>query len=140
MAMVELAFSEGDAPVSLANIAAAQGLPLPYLEQLFAKLRRVGLVVSVRGATGGYRLAHPIEDVRIFDIIVAVDRPLKATRCNHDIARGCQGGGKRCTTHDLWEELGHVVQEFLKRVTLADIRENRVLGIFRPFSSIERSA
>jgi Rrf2 family iron-sulfur cluster assembly transcriptional regulator len=129
MAMVDLALAESNAPVSLSSIAERQGLPLPYLEQLFAKLRKAGLISSIRGATGGYRLAHPAENVRVFDIITAVDHPLKATRCDHTIARGCQGDGKRCTTHDLWEELGHVVQLFLKRVTLADIRENRVLGL-----------
>lgn len=128
MAMADLACRESEVPISLSNVAERQNLPLPYLEQLFAKLRKAGLIVSIRGATGGYRLAHAAENIRVFDIIIAVDRPLKATRCDH-IARGCQENGKRCTTHDLWEELGHVVQLFFKRITLADIRENRVLGL-----------
>jgi len=139
MAMVDLAFAENENPISLSSVAERQGLPLPYLEQLFAKLRKAGLITSIRGAMGGYRLAHSAENIRIFDIITAVDRPLKATRCDHATARGCQMNGKRCMTHDLWEELGHVVQLFLKRVTLADIRENRVLGlghISYPFSSV----
>ncbi len=81
-AMVDVAMEEGGGPVSLATIAARQELPLAYLEQLFGKLRKAGLVKSCRGAAGGYILAHKSADLSILDIIAAVDTPLKATRCN----------------------------------------------------------
>jgi Rrf2 family transcriptional regulator, iron-sulfur cluster assembly transcription factor len=98
MAMVDLA-RHGDAgPVSLAEIARRQEISLPYLEQLFAKLRRSGLVRSVRGPGGGYLLAHDRDDTRIFDIILAVDEPIEAVRCKLGEAAGCRGDRGRCLT------------------------------------------
>jgi Rrf2 family iron-sulfur cluster assembly transcriptional regulator len=81
MAMVDLARHGADGPVALADIALRQEISLPYLEQLFAKLRRSGLIRSVRGPGGGYLLARPCSSMRISDIIVAVDEPIQATRC-----------------------------------------------------------
>src|SRR3546814_11295586 len=81
MAMVDLAQFDSDRPVALADIAERQDISLSYLEQLFAKLRRAGLVSSVRGPGGGYRLAYPADDVRVSDVILAVDEPIRATRC-----------------------------------------------------------
>lgn len=130
-AMVDVALEEGSGPVSLAAISDRQELPLAYLEQLFGKLRKAGLVKSSRGALGGYMLAHKTSDVRIIDIIAAVDSPLKATRCDHESKVGCRVTGERCLTHDLWDELGAVVQLFLARVTLADVCEKRIAGIGR---------
>ncbi len=130
-AMVDLAREEGSGPVSLAAIAGRQELPLAYLEQLFGKLRKAGLVKSSRGAQGGYTLAHKTDGVRILDIIAAVDTPLKATRCEHESKLGCLLTGERCLTHDLWDELGAVVQLFLARVTLADVCEKRIAGMGR---------
>lgn len=130
-AMVDVALEEGSGPVSLATISTRQELPLAYLEQLFGKLRKAGLVKSSRGSAGGYALNHKAQDVSILDIISAVDIPLKATRCEHESANGCRATGERCVTHDLWEELGAVVQLFLGRVTLADVCENRIAGMGR---------
>jgi Rrf2 family transcriptional regulator, iron-sulfur cluster assembly transcription factor len=130
-AMVDVALEEAAGPVSLGAIADRQELPLPYLEQLFAKLRKAGLVTSSRGAAGGYMLARKPEDMRILDIITAVDTPLKATRCEKESSVGCQTTGQRCLTHDLWEELGAVVQVFLARVTLADVCNRRIIGMGR---------
>lgn len=130
-AMVDVALEEASGPVSLAVIADRQELPLAYLEQLFGKLRKAGLVKSSRGSTGGYALAHQAKDVRILDIIAAVDTPLKATRCEHESSIGCRTTGERCLTHDLWDELGAVVQLFLTRVTLADVCEKRIAGMGR---------
>ena len=90
-------------PVALADIAERQDISLSYLEQLFAKLRRGGLVTSVRGPGGGYRLARPSDELRIADIIVAVDEPIAATRCKPNGSQGCTKTGARCVTHDLWE-------------------------------------
>ena len=135
MAMADLAGNASDPanpgeqrPVALADIAARQDISLSYLEQLFAKLRRGGLVTSVRGPGGGYRLSRPSGDLRIADIILAVDEPIAATRCKSGSSKGCTKTGARCVTHDLWEELGHQIQWFLSQVTVADVVENRVLG------------
>jgi Rrf2 family iron-sulfur cluster assembly transcriptional regulator len=132
MAMADLARHaggmQGDEPVRLSEIADRQEISLPYLEQLFAKLRRGGLVAAVRGPRGGYRLARAADDTRIADIIVAVDEPIKATRCKSESSKGCLGKTGRCLTHDLWEELGRQIEVFLESVTLADVLERRVLG------------
>lgn len=132
MAMADLArhfdkSAKGE-PVRLAEIAERQEISLPYLEQLFAKLRRNGLVAAARGPHGGYRLTRPAGELRIADIIVAVDEPIRATRCKSDSAKGCLGRTGRCITHDLWEELGRQIEVFLASVTLADVLDRRVLG------------
>jgi Rrf2 family iron-sulfur cluster assembly transcriptional regulator len=128
MAMVELA-SRGDAkPTTLAEIAERQDISLSYLEQLFAKLRRAGIVRSVRGPGGGYVLAFPPRDTRISDIIIAVDEPVHATRCKPGSPTGCTTDGSRCLTHDLWEELGQQIRLFLASVSLEDVCQRRVLG------------
>ena len=133
MAMADLAGNEaGQKPVALADIAQRQDISLSYLEQLFAKLRRGGLVTSVRGPGGGYRLSRPSSDLRIADIIVAVDEPIAATRCKPGSAKGCTKTGARCVTHDLWEELGQQIHVFLSSVSLADVVERRVLGRAKP--------
>ena len=88
MAMVDLARHSGGKPVALGEIAARQEISLSYLEQLFGRLRRGGLVKSVRGPGGGYLLARAVDDTRISDIILAVDEPIKATRCKTESSRG----------------------------------------------------
>ena len=129
MAMADLAsFDEAGKPVSLADIAQRQEISLSYLEQLFAKLRRGGLVRSVRGPGGGYRLSRPAAELRVADIVMAVDEPLAATRCKPGSSKGCMGGQGRCITHDLWEELGRQIHLFLSSVTLADVVSKNVLG------------
>ena len=128
MAMVDLASNSKGQPVALADIAERQEISLSYLEQLFAKLRKGGLVRSVRGPGGGYLLAHPTEESRISDIILAVDEPIRATRCAPGTPAGCRSNKSRCLTHDLWEELGNQIHLYLSSVTLADICSKRVLG------------
>ena len=139
MAMADLAGNAVNAqvqgeprPVALADIAARQDISLSYLEQLFAKLRRGGLVTSVRGPGGGYRLSRPSGELRIADIILAVDEPIAATRCKTGSTKGCTKTGARCVTHDLWEELGQQIHVFLSSVSLADVVERRVLGRAKP--------
>ena len=136
MAMADLAANTGVAgenrPVALADIAARQDISLSYLEQLFAKLRRGGLVTSVRGPGGGYRLSRSSGELRIADIILAVDEPIAATRCKTGSTKGCTKTGARCVTHDLWEELGQQIHVFLSSVSLSDVVERRVLGRSRP--------
>ncbi len=128
MAMVDLAKHGTGEPISLAEIAERQEISLSYLEQLFAKLRTASLVKSVRGPGGGYLLAHGAAGTRVSDIILAVDEPIRATRCTPGAPTGCSGNKSRCLTHDLWEELGNQIHLYLSSVTLADICEQRVLG------------
>jgi Rrf2 family transcriptional regulator, iron-sulfur cluster assembly transcription factor len=127
MAMVDLAQHGGSGPVSLAEIAERQELSLSYLEQLFAMLRKCGLVKSVRWPGGGYLLGHDRGEIRIADIILAVDEPIRATRCAPGAPIGCRGNRTRCLTHDLWEELGNQIHLYLSSVSLADVCERRVL-------------
>ncbi len=129
MAMVDLATHGLGKPIALAEIADRQAISLSYLEQLFAKLRRGGLVGSVRGPGGGYLLAHAADATRISDIILAVDEPIRATRCMPGSPKGCTGDTSRCMTHDLWEELGNHIHLFLSSVTLDDVCDKRVLGM-----------
>ena len=141
MAMADLAGHEGgNRPVSLAEIAKRQEISLSYLEQLFAKLRKGGLVKSIRGPGGGYRLSRPAADVRVADIILAVDEPMTATRCEPGSPKGCTGTTTRCVTHDLWEELGRQIHVFLTSVSLADVIEKRVLGRAKPADAAREAA
>lgn len=128
MAMVDLASTSKGNPIALADIAERQEISLSYLEQLFAKLRRGGLVRSVRGPGGGYLLAHTVDQTRISDIILAVDEPIRATRCAPGSPAGCRVNKSRCLTHDLWEELGNQIHMYLSSVTIADVVERRIIG------------
>ena len=128
MAMVDLARNSAGRPVALADIADRQEISLSYLEQLFAKLRRGGLVKSVRGPGGGYLLARTVDTTRISDVILAVDEPIRATRCPSGSSAGCHSDKSRCLTHDLWDELGNQIHVFLSSVTLEDVVRKRILG------------
>ncbi|WP_292053087.1 MULTISPECIES: Rrf2 family transcriptional regulator [unclassified Brevundimonas] len=127
MAMADLARNGADRAVSLAEIATRQEISLSYLEQLFARLRKADLVKSVRGPGGGYRLARPAADTWVADIVLAVDEPIRATRCeNHVKAGGCMMAGERCITHNLWEDLGAEIHRYLSSVSLDDVVTNRL--------------
>lgn len=134
MALVDLARHGESRPVSLADIAERQEISLSYLEQLFARLRRGGLVKSVRGPGGGYMLARGAAGTRVADIILSVDEPITATRCKSNSSIGCHSDHSRCLTHDLWAELGNQIHLYLSSVTLLDVVERRVLGTARPFA------
>jgi len=126
MALADLARREVGATraVALADIAERQEISLSYLEQLFARLRRKGLVKSARGPGGGYRLARTAAETSIAEIVRAVDEPLRATRCSE--GRGCMIKGERCLTHDLWEDLGQRIEDYLASVSLADVVNGRL--------------
>lgn len=128
MAMGDLATHANGRPVALADIADRQEISLSYLEQLFGKLRKGGLVKSVRGPGGGYLLSRDRHDIRIADIILAVDEPIQTTRCSPGSASGCHNHKGRCLTHDLWEELSNQIYLYLSSVTLGDVCERRILG------------
>lgn len=117
-AMLDLALNAQDGPVPLADISERQGISLSYLEQLFAKLRRGGLVLSVRGPGGGYQLAHNCADIQIVQVIDAVDESVDATRCQG--LGDCQGGDE-CLTHRLWCDLSKQIHDFLSGISLADL-------------------
>lgn len=128
MAMVDLASHSRGTPVALADIADRQEISLSYLEQLFGRLRRGGLVKSVRGPGGGYLLARSSHLTRVSDIILAVDEPIQTTRCTLGSPAGCHNDKGRCLTHDLWEELGNQIYLYLSSISLADVCDRRILG------------
>ena len=128
MAMVDIGQQAGGEPVSLAEIAARQEISQEYLEQLFMKLRRAGMVESARGPGGGYRLARNASEIAVAEIIAAVDEPVKVTRCEGDAVDGCVRG-ERCSTHDLWQSLGRQMMNFLSAITLEDVVQKRNLAL-----------
>ena len=143
MAMVDIAIQGEKEPVALGDIAERQDISLNYLEQLFGKLRKSGHVKSIRGPRGGYVLIRHPSEMRISDIILAVDEPIKATRCKTGSLEGCRTDKGRCLTHDLWEELGNQIFLFLSSISLDDVVENRLPGMGGSFyinNSIIRSA
>ena len=121
-AMIDVAMHNGKGPVTLAAVSDRQKISLSYLEQLFGKLRRHGLVDSVRGPGGGYNLARDATAVSVADIILAVDEPIDATQCGGK--ENCLDD-RRCMTHELWEELNTTVYGFLAGVTLAQLVERQ---------------
>ncbi len=128
-AMADIAAYATDAPIAVSEVAVRQGISLSYLEQLFAKLRRAGLVESERGVSGGYRLARSASDIRVSEIVAAVDEQIRTTACAPGSNVGCQGHSARCLTHDLWDELSRQIEVFLNTVSLDDILKRRVLGM-----------
>jgi Rrf2 family iron-sulfur cluster assembly transcriptional regulator len=112
--------------VSLSEIAERQKISLSYLEQLFVRLRRAGLVDSVRGPGGGYRLARAPHAIAIADVMTAVDERLNAMGCEGRIDSRCNGATALCLTHNLWEQLSAHVHVFLTRTTLADVVGDRL--------------
>jgi Rrf2 family iron-sulfur cluster assembly transcriptional regulator len=99
---------------------------LAYLEQIFARLKRAGLVKSVRGPGGGYRLAQAAEAMSIASIMLASDEPMKMTRCSSHSHAGCMAPKTRCLTHDLWEGLSAQIHHYLGSITLADVCGRKV--------------
>ncbi len=117
-AMLDLAIHYEQGAVTLAEIAGRQGISLSYLEQLFARLRRNGLVDSVRGPGGGYTLAMAPDKISVAQIVIAINENIDATRCGGD--RNCHGE-ERCLTHHLWESLSNRIYEFLNAITLGEL-------------------
>jgi len=138
MAMIDLAELQrakgGRVPITLAEIAERQDISLSYLEQLFARLRRAGVVKSVRGPGGGYILARPVEKICLGDVIRAVDEQVSITRCGHaqqknQAEAGCLRG-RRCNAHQLWAALSQHIEGFMERVHLGMVLNDEVTPDF----------
>lgn len=121
-AMLDLAFHGRDNTVTLNDIAARQSISLSYLEQLFARLRRAGLVKGMRGPGGGYQLCRDADMVNVAEIIAAVDEQIDATRCSGK--SNCQGD-QACLTHELWMGLSEQIRQYLKSISLAELLEKQ---------------
>jgi len=124
-AMLDLALHAGNRPVTLAGISERQGISLSYLEQLFTRLRKHGLVSSTRGPGGGYSLSRSAHDIPVAEVVAAVDESVDATRCG---GKGDCQGGQRCLTHDLWSELSEQVYDFLSGISLGQLVDQRPAG------------
>ncbi|MDD5276372.1 MAG: Rrf2 family transcriptional regulator [Methylovulum sp.] len=126
-AMLDLAFHSQTKPVTLVEIATRQTISLSYLEQLFARLRRAGMVKGVRGPGGGYTLCGSANDINIADIIMAVDERVDSTKCGGEA--NCQKH-QACLTHDLWMGLSEQIRDYLKSITLGQLLEkHHVQGV-----------
>ncbi|GAB0057396.1 HTH-type transcriptional regulator IscR [Candidatus Magnetaquicoccaceae bacterium FCR-1] len=130
-AMLDLCCQDAHTPVALIDISKRQEISLSYLEQLFAKLRRRGLVRSVRGPGGGYLLMAPPSTISVADIIRAVDEPIKATSCDENDPEGCRKS-TRCITHHLWERVGIHINSYLESIHLDTLIEEIRSGTLRP--------
>ena len=124
-AMLDLALYAKDAPVSLSDISSRQNISISYLEQLFAKLRKNGLVNSIRGPGGGYQLSREIAEIFVMEIIDAIDESIDATRCQ---GKGDCHDGKQCLTHELWEDLSLQIRGFLSGISLGELVSRREKG------------
>lgn len=140
MAMADLATCASSVPVRLTEIAERQTLPLSYLEQLFVKLRKKGLVKSVRGQQGGYILALTPEQLKISDILQAVEEKVKTTRCSRKSDLSCQGTSHKCLAHDLWAGLEERIEDYFRSVTLHDLCMRRLVqqNSLRSFCAMEQ--
>jgi len=127
MAMADLASCQKGKPVSLTDISLRQNISLSYLEQLFSKLKNEQLVRSVRGPLGGYVLQKNPEDIKISNIIFAVDEQVKTLNCKKESKRSCNGKAVKCITHNLWEDLEDHINNFFENVSLKDLLKRRQL-------------
>ena len=125
MAMADLASYQNGKPVSLIDISLRQNISLSYLEQLFSKLKNEKLVKSVRGASGGYVLEKNPKDIKISNIIFAVDEQVKTLNCKRESKKGCNGRSTKCITHNLWDDLEQHINKFFDNVSLNDLLKQK---------------
>ena len=126
MAMADLALFKDNGPTSLSDISLRQNISLPYLEQIFIKLKDKNLVKSTRGSKGGYILEKPANDIKISYIISAVDEEVKMLNCKKESKKGCNGKSSKCITHNLWDELEVHINNFFEQKNLQDLIKNQV--------------
>ena len=121
MAMADLANNNVKKPISLTEISLRQGISLSFLEQLFLMLKKNNLVRSARGPYGGYTLSRAPEDIKLSNIIDAVDEKVETVKCNKESKKACNGKSTKCITHDLWDDLETHINNFFEKNTLKDI-------------------
>ena len=121
MAMADLASNASIGPVSLTEISFRQNISLAYLEQIFIKLKKNKLVKSSRGATGGYLLEKPASEIKLSNIIFAVDEEVRVLNCKKNSKKGCNNKSTKCITHNLWDELDQHINGFFEKVKLQDL-------------------
>jgi len=120
-AILDIALRKRVLPVSLNDIASKQNISISYLEQIFAKLRAAELVKSMKGPGGGYMITRSLDQISIKEVIDAVGEKLEMTKCGKDFSKSCVEKGIRCSTHDLWEELGNKINQYLRNISIADL-------------------
>ena len=125
MAMADLASNQKLKPVSLNEISLRQNISLSYLEQLFSKLKNEKLVKSIRGPSGGYVLDKNPKDIKLSNIIFAVDEQVKTLNCKKESKKGCNGKTTKCITHNLWDELENHINDFFQKVNLNDVLKQK---------------
>jgi|TARA_B110000902_G_C14123086_1_gene518967 Rrf2 family iron-sulfur cluster assembly transcriptional regulator len=126
MAMADLASYAGEKPISLTEISIRQNISLSYLEQLFLKLKNKKLVKSIRGSYGGYILEKPASQIKLSNIIYAVDETVKTLNCKKDSKKGCNHKSMKCITHNLWDDLEKHINGFFENIKLEDlVNQNR---------------
>ena len=129
MAMADLAINVKKGPISLKEISLRQNISLAYLEQIFIKLKNKNLVRSVRGAKGGYVLQNSPDEIKISNIISAVDEEVKMLNCKKESKKGCNNKSTKCITHNLWDQLDQHINNFFEKVKLQDlVRKNQTLN------------
>ena len=121
MAMADLALYKDNGPTSLTDISLRQNISLAYLEQIFSKLKDNNLVKSTRGAKGGYILEKPANEIKISNIISAVDEKVKTLNCKKESKKGCNNKSTKCITHNLWDQLDQHINNFFEKVKLQDL-------------------
>ena len=119
MAMADLATFKDNGPISLTDISLRQNISLAYLEQIFIKLKNRNLVKSVRGAKGGYELESSPDEIKISNIISAVDEEVKMLNCKKESKKGCNNKSSKCITHNLWDQLDHHINKIITELLLS---------------------
>ena len=129
MAMADLALFNDKGPTSLTDISLRQNISLSYLEQIFIKLKNKNLVRSVRGSKGGYKLTTSPDEIKISNIISAVDEEVRTLNCKKESKKGCNNKSTKCITHNLWDQLDQHINNFFEKVKLQDlVRKNQTLN------------
>ena len=126
MAMADLALNVNQGPISLSEIALRQNISLAYLEQIFIKLKNNKLVKSSRGANGGYTLEKPASEIKLSNIICAVNEEVKTLNCKKQSKRGCNNRSSKCITHNLWDQLDQHINGFFEKVKLQDLTKQNL--------------
>ena len=124
MALADLAKFNSKNPVSLRDISLRQGISLDFLEQIFSKLKKKNIVKSIRGTNGGYILSADPEQIKLANILNAVDEEVKTVQCKKESKKGCNGKTTKCVTHNLWDELETHINSFFEKKSLEDLLKN----------------